>query len=261
MNRFTRLLDMASTVSRENNFGLVVPERYARRHHGEEFEQHTEILLERGETAQLDVLLRFLQLEVRTVEAYSRGKFRPVEALADDGERFLTADERIERDVALRLDLSHEQERTWPIVVPGGNESRLIRDPAGALRGRVTSERSPIFGLLSVSATSTTARADVQRVVLHLENRSLCAGDERELMMRTAMICAHTLVASSTGTFLSAIDPPEYVAAASKELRNRNVWPVLAAAREDDRRAQIVLSSPVILCDFPGIEEEQYALS
>lgn len=69
-------------------WGMLVPERYARKVKGEAFERHAELLLENGREAELELHLEFTQ-------------------------------EKTGRNVAFSIDLNELPESTWPIVFAG----------------------------------------------------------------------------------------------------------------------------------------------
>ena len=63
-------------------FGVVVPEAYAAQGTGEPFQAQTEVLLECDADTEVEVLVRFLQVEARQVEAWRHSSFVPVESLS-----------------------------------------------------------------------------------------------------------------------------------------------------------------------------------
>jgi hypothetical protein len=67
------------------------------------------------------------------------------------------------------------------------------------------------------------------------------------------MLSCHTLLGVQNGAFVSLLDPPEAFRAAAAACRNIGTWPVLAG-REGERT--LMLSSPIILCDYPQIAPE-----
>jgi hypothetical protein len=68
-----------------------------------------------------------------------------------------------------------------------------------------------------------------------------------------SMLSTHTLLNVQGGAFVSLLDPPEEYREAALACRNIGTWPVLAG-REGDRH--FVLSSPIILYDYPQIAPE-----
>ncbi len=67
------------------------------------------------------------------------------------------------------------------------------------------------------------------------------------------MLSVHTLLGVVDGAFVSLLDPPEEYRAAAAACQNVGTWPVLAG-REGER--QLMLSSPIILYDYPQIAPE-----
>jgi hypothetical protein len=63
----------------------------------------------------------------------------------------------------------------------------------------------------------------------------------------------HTTLHVEGGSFVSATDPPEDLREAADACENRGTWPVLVGT-EGERHT--VLSSPIILSDYPQISPE-----
>ena len=71
--------------------------------------------------------------------------------------------------------------------------------------------------------------------------------------MLRSLVSAHTILRAAGGEFISLIDPPEPLKPAAAACRNVGTWPVLAG---DDGARDTVLSSPIIVSDFPAIAPE-----
>ena len=83
-------------------FGILGPRGAAAAGVGEEAEMFADCLLSPGPDAELEVHLRFLQLQSRTAEkAVDGGGFSPVDELTVGAARWLSWDEAVEQDVAL----------------------------------------------------------------------------------------------------------------------------------------------------------------
>lgn len=67
------------------------------------------------------------------------------------------------------------------------------------------------------------------------------------------MLSVHTMLGTEDGAFVSLLDPPEEYRDAARACRNIGTWPVLAG-REGEHH--LVLSSPIILYDYPQIAPE-----
>jgi hypothetical protein len=68
-----------------------------------------------------------------------------------------------------------------------------------------------------------------------------------------SMAATHTILRVWGGEFFSMIDPPEIYRALAGECQNIRTWPVLAGQRGQH---QIMLSSPIIVYDYPEIADE-----
>ena len=218
----------------ESPANVIVPERYARKGTGEPHDQQTQLLLEDGRQGELDILLQFLQLESRRVEALRGGEFVAVDGLA--------IDQNVERTVRVRFLVEETAEHAWPIVVDGGVELELLRNGAGDTCGRIVRERWALSGTLSVVVQAISHAPELDKITVHLLNRSLVISDDRRSMLRTAFIGARTLVMASRGAFLSPTNPPAEFADHAARLVNRNSSPVLAGAYPDPGRGAAVIS-------------------
>ncbi len=214
--------------------------------------QRTECLLEAGGSARLRVRLRFLQLQHRSVRRRGAdGEFTEVGEFEVDGERHLTFDEAVPRefDVAVQVD---ELEHTALITVPGGEDT----EPLGpAADGRVVRTRWPLAVRLRLSIADAPAPFPVRRLRVEIENavvdQPVDAG--RAEVLRRCLIATHCVLSVRDGVFLSLLDPPAWADAAAKECTNLHTFPVLAG---ENGGRDVVLSSPIIMYDHPGVAPE-----
>jgi len=249
------------TVSTQKNrvrwqFGVVVPDAYLAAQTGEHAAQQTEVLFEADGPFDIDFLLRFLQVEARSVEAAQGDRFAPVASLAVAGVNHLSFDEAVERELLLNVAGSGAMARAVAIDVPGGREIESLCDADGRVVGRIVRERWPLRGSFAIEirlvSTAVSAPA-VYRLRARVANHSVVVAGERSSALRTSLVSTHTLLAIEGGRFLSVLDPPIYAAAATTRLLNAQTFPVLAGDDADLQRASLVLSSPIILYDFPAV--------
>ncbi len=274
-------------------FGVVVPEAYLGAGTGETAEQQTEMLIEtRPDTApRVTVLLRFLQVEARRVEAFEDGAFVPAESLRCGQTTYLTFDEAVEREVEITISAAtaaraaadmttvdatdsggatgaYAAEALQPIAIDGGVDEETLYD-AGGVRGRVVRERWPLRGTLAVTCETVRGDAvqadgvsgdgvpganDLVKLRVVVRNTSDVVAGERAGALRTALVSTHVLLAVENGAFVSVLDPTPAAAEATKALKNRHLFPVLASEPAgDEHRAAMVLASPIILYDFPKV--------
>ncbi len=234
-------------------FGAIVPEAYAASGTGEPAYAQTEVLLDARDDARIDVLVRFLQVETRCVEIRHGDEFEPVESMSVSGQRYVTFDEGIERQVDSSLQAAPGATSAVPIAFPADESAETLHDADGSLCGRVLRRRWPLHGAV-VADCLPAGKPGLHKVRVRIENRSSVVPGERSAALRTAFVSTHTLLHAERGRFLSALDPPAEAATATASLRNAHTWPVLIGDPfADSHHSPLVLSSPIILYDFPAV--------
>src|SRR5262249_46516908 len=98
---------------------------------------------------------------------------------------------------------------------------------------------------IAVYVSAEPAAAGVSRVTVRIANHSGPKGD--------SMACAQTILCATNGEFISLMDPPEALREIAAACDNVGTWPVLAG---DEGQRAIMLSSPIILYDYPRIAPE-----
>lgn len=208
----------------------------------------TECLLEPGHATTVRLRLRFLRLQARQpVDADGA----PVDELVVGGKRHLRFEEGIPAHVDAELPLADllDRELTVPVDLPGGE---TVEELGGA--GRLVRTSWPLRGRVLVRANDLPGPYLVHRLRLDVVNDGECApGAPRGEVLRTSLIAAHTVVHIPGATFLSLTDHPRWAESFAKECVNEHTWPVLAGPED---RADLVLSSPIILHDHPQIAPE-----
>jgi len=74
---------------------------------------------------------------------------------------------------------------------------------------------------------------------------------ERDKILLSSMVSAHAILGVEDGEFISLLEPPAALAEVAAQCSNEGVWPVLAGDG-----STTVLSSPIILYDYPQIAPE-----
>jgi hypothetical protein len=98
----------------------------------------------------------------------------------------------------------------------------------------------------------------VNKLTVRVSNRTTMEGsildDPAEVLLRT-FVSTHTVLEVWNGEFLSLQDPPSAFSAAAADCQNIGTRPVLIgdAAKAE---ADIMLSSPIALCDYPAVVSE-----
>lgn len=224
-------------------FGVLTPAEDP----SEPTRNRTECLLEPGTATHLHVRLRFLQVETRSPRGPDGTE---VGELVVDGRRHLRFEEGAPQqiDAVLAVDDLLQAPRTVPVLLPASREVEQL----GA--GSVVRERSPARGRIVVSLTDLPGPYLVHRLRVDVVNDGSCVGGApREEVLRTSLIAAHTLLSAPGAVFLSLTDPPRWAEPAVGGCTNEHTWPVLAGPPD---RADVVLSSPIILADHPLLAPE-----
>ncbi|WP_203908737.1 hypothetical protein [Rhizocola hellebori] len=201
-------------------FGVIFPSG-----HDEPHRQVTECLIELGDKAELDLVLRFLQLQRRWSEpVWDEGVLREVPAW-------------VALDPA-GVDV------TIPFTIDAGVDSD----------GTTTRQRWPLSGEVHVTGYPLEGPYGLMRLRIEVTNTSGCdpAPLDRPDLLRHSLITAHSLLAVTGATFVSLLEPPEWAKPAVASCVNEHTFPVLVG----EGRTDVMLSSPIILYDYPQIAPE-----
>ncbi|MEU4491976.1 hypothetical protein AB0F96_00615 [Streptomyces sp. NPDC023998] len=241
-------------------FGVLVPPAWGAECEEHDF-QHTECLMEPKAGATLAVEVRFLHAQRRTVQqARQDGGFETVPELHLEDRVLVPWDEGVEERVevvASVADLTGDGV-TFEFTRLAREETEPVLDAAGRTAGRLIRRREEISGAVRLSARELDGPYRVLRLTAVLENTSTWtppdgAAADRDAALPRSLVAAHLLMGLSAGSFLSMTDPPEWARGAIASCRNLHTWPVLAG---EPGRADLVLSSPIILEDHPAIAPE-----
>ena len=230
-------------------FGVVVPRGYAELGGSEPWAMQTECLIQPDGAPELDLRVRFLQVQARTVEESLGDTFHAVETLTVGDRTLVTWEEGVEQRLdaaAIPLDRGTE----IPIEAPAGREVELVRNADGGIAARIVRERWPVHGVIRVTSEP---EGGLIKVRVRIENLGSYGGADREGALRRSLVGAHTLLAVRGGAFVSLLDPPPEAAAAVAGCANQHTWPVLIGP-EGSR--DVLLSSPIILYDHPAVAPE-----
>lgn len=182
----------------------------------------TEVLLEDGGDAAIEVTVRFLQTVRR--QLYRDGE--PVDELLVDGERHLSWEEATEREVSV------SDTGRSPIGIEAGRLEERLSEAATVLRSW-----NELKGELSVSAEPL--RPGLVRVAVVIANTSPDDG---------TFYSTHTILRVRGGAFKSSLDPE-----AEEACSNEGTWPVLVG---EPGERHTMLSSAIILEEYPRVAPE-----
>jgi hypothetical protein len=256
-----------STKNRQRwTFGGLYPEPYCRQGSGDAWSQQTECLVVGNLETALEVIVRFLHLTSRQVGAFEphlaewpdgdEPASRPVESLKVGERLFQTWQEAEAREFAiepttLRDILASPLSRAFGF--PGGRRSEPLFDPTGMVSGILVREQDDIVGNVEFSAAEV--EEGLYRVTVRVLNLTPLepGSSSRDAALLRCLVSTHTILGVERGEFVSLMDPPDRWRSAAAACRNIGVWPVLVG---DDGRADMMLSSPIILYDHPRIAPE-----
>ncbi len=235
-------------------FGGVYPRSHSEGREDDPWQMLTQCLVASGPETGVEVAVRFLHVVRRRVARQTAGGLEPVEELRVEGERHLSWDEAVERELELpRLRLTDQRAgASLAVAVAAGEEREDLVDAAGERVGAVLRSWEALEGTIEVEAEPVDRR--LQRITVRIANNSpsAAAGPRDQALRRTFCSC-HTVLRAAGGAFLSLTDPPERLAAEAAACRNQGTWPVLVGEAPD---ATTLLSSPIILEDYPRIAPE-----
>ena len=247
-------------------FGVLLPREWAEEHglddtgvagSAESWWQQTECLLA-GAADVVHVRVRFLQLQRRWVEQRGAdGAYRAADQVVVNGRAEFGFDEAApqEADITASVgDLLKDRSST-DIHLPAGCDVEALTERGAGEVARVVRRREAVSARVWLSVQACGPRGRLLRLRVRVENtgRGLHPGVGRDAALGRALIATHTLITAPGGSFVSLLEPPDWARTAARGCRNVHTFPVLAGP---GGRSSVLLSSPVILYDHPGVAPE-----
>jgi hypothetical protein len=253
------------------NFGVVYPKAYSEMQSGaDSWFMQTECLAKGSSATELTVKVRFLQAIARTIgqpktsmcdapnlstDAQQR-ELEIVESLQVDDQILQTWEEAVEREIVvppLLLNDNVTQTYSSQVLFSGGQELEPVRNHERRIAACILRTKKNVAAQVDVSAVRiSTGLFKITVRVSNVVGTDTASVGRTEALMQS-LVSAHTILAIEGGEFVSLFDPPaslkEFVSACS----NIGTWPVLAG---EEGRREIMLSSPIILYDYPQIAPE-----
>jgi len=267
-------------------FGGVYPRHYSEESGGDDpWSMQTQCLVVgvASETT-IEVKVRFLHVVDRRVAARapeSLTEQSPSDGTAPDGYRFVEElrvggqvyqpwEEAMEREVvvgSMRLDDLIARGYSCAIDVPAGSAEEPLRDPAGVVAGAIVRVWKTLRGTVEIAAEplapsrAGAAQAGMSyRLTARIVNttpwtppRDDSVERPRQTALRHTFVSTHTILRVQGGEFVSLLEPPEEYQKVAEGCANVKTWPVLVG---DPGERQVLLSSPIILYDYPQIAPE-----
>jgi hypothetical protein len=240
-------------------FGVLMPRGLVDAGLAEPWMMQTECLIEPepGAEVSVDVCVRALHLESRTIEVEKApGVFGRASRACVNGRELVEWDEGIPRTVEAegwRLATLLQAEQAASFSFDASREVESAADDRGR-DVRAMRECRHVRGTLVGSAERAGSFIKLRLSVANLTDipgETVIAS--RDEAVRFAMLGVHTIVAVRGGRFVSLLDPPTGAEALAAGCQNLHTWPVLVG---DPPRADLLLSAPIILYDYPAIAPE-----
>jgi hypothetical protein len=248
-------------------FGRVYPEAYSVAEGGvEPFMMQTQCLLERlADETRVDVEVRFLHPMAREVGVLAGAvedisevtNFEVVPELRMEDEVFQTWLEAVERKVTLpqlRVSASSPCCQEFWFEFPASRSLESIKNGEGNIVGVFQRRQDALKGrveILSEPLDDSMCKVTV-RILNHTPIDNV---PDKNAVLMTTFASAHTVLRVQEGRFLSMTAPLPQYQSATEACENIGTWPVLVGD-EETGDCDAMLSSPIILADYPKIAAE-----
>jgi hypothetical protein len=232
------------------NFGVVYPRNYSEAQHGTDpWFTRTECLMKGGAQTGLTVKVRFLQAISRTARRVQSSQVAEQQSQAWQ--------EAAERDViveAPRLDALLNASVSQVIALPSSEATESICDSEGRVTEMIVRIQEPILGRITLSASGFDE--ELYKITLEVANDGSVADPgttSRDCAVMRSLLSAHSILSVERGEFVSLLETPEQLKEFTAQCKNVGGWPVLVG---EDAQRDAMLSSPIILYDYPQIAPE-----
>ena len=253
------------------NFGVVYPKSYSDKQSGgsDNWFMQTECLAKGDSVTEIRVKVRFLQGVARKVGTLTAAidewpknsdrqpDFRLVDSLQVGAKTIQTWQEAVEREIVLppiRFSGEGSVKTTTSQLFPAGEEFEPVQGPDQRISGVIVRTRETLAA--QVDAAAQRLAEGLYRVSVRISNVSIAeklTETTRDEALMQSLLSAHTILGIEGGEFVSAIDPPEDLKDFAATCQNTGTWPVLTG---EEGRRDTILSSPIILYDYPQIAPE-----
>jgi hydrogenase maturation protease len=180
-----------------------------------------------------------------------------VEKLALEGRVYQPWQEAVEREVILPVyNVEALAYRLVPdaFSFPAAKQFEPLRDRDGQIVGVIVREHKPICG--AVEIMSERVAGEVFKISVRVCNTTpfeVTRDSTRDDALLSSLASTHTVLGVQDGRFVSLIAPPEALGEMAAQCKNVGTFPVLVG---DQGQCDTLLSSPIILYDYPQIAPE-----
>jgi hypothetical protein len=252
-------------------FGRVYPEAFsAAQKNAEPCLMQTQCLLATSDPkATVDIRVGFLHPLARQIgllkspQAYWDPKQEPpftiVPELRIDAELYQSWLEAVERKIELpplRISPWPEPVIHFPFSFAGSRTVEPIRGPGQEIPGLIVRQQKVVTG--DVEVTLEKLNPQLSRITVRITNTTSASQEDlacdEEVILRT-FASTHTILHCQGAEFVSLMDPPSEQHLEAQACKNIGTWPVLVGDADRAER-QTMLSSPIILYDYPKLAPE-----
>ncbi|HXP53536.1 MAG TPA: hypothetical protein VN847_01210, partial [Streptosporangiaceae bacterium] len=161
-------------------FGVLMPPAYAAVDPFEPSASQTECLAEARDDAPVQILVRFLHVQRRTVRqapavpAVLAGEWTDVASLTVDGTEYTRFTEATEREVTAELTVAELAGPgvSVPFQIPAGETAEELADAGGTVAGRLVHQWDALSGVLRVKAERVAGPFQALKLHLRVENHT-----------------------------------------------------------------------------------------
>lgn len=251
-------------------FGIIYPHDYSlSQGDTAHWTMQTQCLVMGSHQTSIEIKIRFLHFIAREVgelvqplTRLSDGvepEFHIVETLQIGERLFQTWQEAVEREVVipnLNLEDIVARPEHLEFTFPPRREQELepLRSNNGDIIGVIVRRQRPVNGVVEVLAENVGDR--VFRVTIRIINLTPfneATEARRDEVLLSSFISTHTILGVLGGEFISLLDPLGEFKEIAAACLNVGTWPVLVG---EEGRRDMMLSSPIILYDYPQIAPE-----
>ncbi len=262
----------ASSVKNQRErftFGRIYPQAYSAAQNGmEPATMQTECLVTSGtENPKIEVSVRFLQpirrevgvlaTPVKDWTEQSQPDFKIVPEFRVGETVHRSWQEATEREVKLPvLELRTQSGKTHPFRFEASRALEPIRDEQNRVVAVLVRQTEVIQGTVEIAARPLNN--ELFQVSVRIINLSPIADadlNSQEAVIQRTFASTHTILHALEADFISLLDPPAEFKEAAASCKNAGTWPVLVGDQEK-RERDTMLSSPIILYDYPQIAPE-----
>jgi len=250
------------------NFGVVYPRAFSEAQGGTDaWTMQTECLLLGNEGTRCAIRVGFLRLVERSIEkvltplsslsSILSKNTQTVARLEINGKVYQPWQEAVEEEIRV-TELDPSALAAYPVRRPfrlsATQVREVIRDPGGLIGGIVQRKKADVEG--SIELAAARLEKGVFKLTVRIANTSRIESVSpigREEALAQSLVSAHTILEARGGEFVSLLDPPEACRDYVSSCQNVGTWPVLVG---EEGRRDAMLSSPIILYDYPQIAPE-----